>query len=97
MARERQGTKAHDRTRMSAVQQRHHSERTPAPDFRINGILIPDQEMKISDGRLPASFGPQRIIEALKQASGKKAGAALILGIHRSTLYRMMDRYGIGK
>lgn len=40
-------------------------------------------------------IGPERIVEALRQSSWKKAGAARLLGVHRSTLYRMIDRYDL--
>lgn len=39
----------------------------------------------------------QRIQEALIKSSWKKARAARLLGIHRSTLYRKMDRYRISE
>jgi len=42
-----------------------------------------------------AVIGPEQIYEALKQAYWKKNKAAQILGIHRSTLYRLMDRHRI--
>ena len=42
-----------------------------------------------------AVIGPEQIYEALKQAYWKKNKAAQLLGIHRSRLYRLMDRYGI--
>jgi transcriptional regulator of acetoin/glycerol metabolism len=35
------------------------------------------------------------IREALRLTRGNKAKAARLLGIHRSTLYRRMERYGI--
>ncbi|HWJ03132.1 MAG TPA: helix-turn-helix domain-containing protein, partial [Verrucomicrobiae bacterium] len=35
------------------------------------------------------------IVKALKAVSGNKAKAAAVLGIHRTNLYRKMDRYGI--
>lgn len=40
-------------------------------------------------------FDAQKVIEALKQANGKKAKAARALGISRPTFYRWMKRAGI--
>lgn len=37
----------------------------------------------------------ERIVEALSQAGGNKAKAARLLGIHRSTLYEKLRKYGL--
>lgn len=37
-----------------------------------------------------------QILEALKKSRWNKTKAAQLLGVHRSTLYRLMDRYQIG-
>jgi len=40
-------------------------------------------------------IGPEQLIAALKRCAWQKAGAARLLGIDRSTVYRKMKRYGI--
>lgn len=37
----------------------------------------------------------ERILRALKQANGNRSGAAELLGISRTTLYRKMTEYGL--
>ncbi len=43
----------------------------------------------------PAKAGREQIMDALAQTGGNKAKAAKLLGIHRATLYRKMEQYGI--
>ena len=52
-------------------------------------------QVPVVDQRVEGKMGPERIWSALEKSAWKKAKAARLLGIHRSTLYRMMDRYGI--
>ncbi|WP_066851893.1 sigma-54 interaction domain-containing protein [Halodesulfovibrio spirochaetisodalis] len=40
-------------------------------------------------------FSKEAVISAMEEAYWKKTRAAKILGVHRTTLYRLLDRYGI--
>jgi len=43
----------------------------------------------------PADLTPQDLLRALEQAGGKKARAARLLGVSRSTFYRRMEEFGL--
>lgn len=45
--------------------------------------------------RKPVNADAAAIVEALKKTGGNKAKAAKLLGIHRATLYRKMDQFGL--
>ena len=51
----------------------------------------------LSDQQTKDEIEAQRIVNALEQTNWQKSQAAVLLGVHRSTLYRMMDRYHISK
>jgi transcriptional regulator of acetoin/glycerol metabolism len=66
------------------------------PDL-FDGVEKPAVPPSVADG-LPTSLEEAErstILSALRQARGNVAGAARQLGISRSTLYRMMVRFGI--
>ena len=43
----------------------------------------------------PGADEPRRIRQALAECGGSRTGAALLLGLDRSTLWRRMRKYGI--
>ena len=59
-------------------------------------------ELAVTKPTSPVSFAlrndaedKERILRALKQANGNRSGAAELLGISRTTLYRKMTEYGL--
>lgn len=56
-----------------------------------------NHQLLILENRGELSIEAERIRNAMEKASWKKATAARLLGIHRSTLYRLMDRYRISR
>ena len=48
-----------------------------------------------AEWQLSAAGQRERIIEALAAAGGRRAEAARILGVGRTTLWKRMKRYGI--
>ena len=55
---------------------------------------LPDKSSAVVPGTLQ-DLERLRIVEVLREANGNKKRAALALGIHRSTLYSKMRRYGL--
>lgn len=45
----------------------------------------------------PADLELSQIVDALERAAGNQSHAAELLGIHRKTLARLMDRYGLAR
>jgi transcriptional regulator of acetoin/glycerol metabolism len=45
----------------------------------------------------PADISKDQVLTALAAAGGNVSAAARALGLHRTQLYRLMDRFGIGR
>lgn len=43
----------------------------------------------------PTSISEDQVREALRAADGSPTKAAVLLGVHRVTVYKLMARYGI--
>ncbi len=55
-----------------------------------------DREPEPDDGAWEESVTRERILEALSAAGGRKARCAELLGVSRTTLWRLMRGYGMG-